>query len=149
MKKLSKLIAISLCILMMTVLFTGCSKKEQEQINFFNYGENIDDETIKEFEKTYNIKVNMETFDDMEAMYQKINYSLSGIILTVLFPSTSFFSVRASIIPSSTISTGASNVLNKTPSSIASEISCLVAVISSKSRHKQHKPLQHRFFLQF
>ena len=73
MKKLSKLIAISLCILMMTVLFTGCSKKEQEQINFFNYGENIDDETIKEFEKTYNIKVNMETFDDMEAMYQKIN----------------------------------------------------------------------------
>ena len=71
MKKLSKLIAISLCILMMTVLFTGCSKKEQEQINFFNYGENIDDETIKEFEKTYNIKVNMETFDDMEAMYQK------------------------------------------------------------------------------
>ena len=29
--------------------------------------------SIKEFEKKYNIKVNMETFDDMEAMYQKIN----------------------------------------------------------------------------
>ena len=26
----------------------------------------------KEFEKTYNIKVNMETFDDMEAMYSKV-----------------------------------------------------------------------------
>ena len=53
-------------------LFTGCSKKEKQQINFFNYGENIDDETLKEFEEKYDIKVNMETFDDMEAMYQKI-----------------------------------------------------------------------------
>ena len=73
MKKLSKILVISLCIMMMTTLLSGCSKKQQEQINFFNYGENIDDETIKEFEKKYNIKVNMETFDDMEAMYQKIN----------------------------------------------------------------------------
>ena len=72
MKKLSKILVISLCIMMMTTLLSGCSKKQQEQINFFNYGENIDDETIKEFEKKYNIKVNMETFDDMEAMYQKI-----------------------------------------------------------------------------
>lgn len=73
MKKISKILSISLCILMLMGLFIGCSKKPQEQINFFNYGENIDDETIKEFEETYNIKVNMETFDDMEAMYQKIN----------------------------------------------------------------------------
>ena len=73
MKKLSKILVISICIIMMTTLLSGCNKKEQEQINFFNYGENIDDETIKEFEKKYNIKVNMETFDDMEAMYQKIN----------------------------------------------------------------------------
>ena len=73
MKKLSKLIVLSICIMMVCSLFAGCSKEPQEQINFFNYGENIDDETIKEFEETYNIKVNMETFDDMEAMYQKIN----------------------------------------------------------------------------
>lgn len=73
MKKLSKIIVLSICVTMMCTLFIGCSKKPQEQINFFNYGENIDDETIKEFEETYNIKVNMETFDDMEAMYQKIN----------------------------------------------------------------------------
>lgn len=73
MKKLSKIIVLSMCVMMVCSLFIGCSKKPQEQINFFNYGENIDDETIKEFEETYNIKVNMETFDDMEAMYQKIN----------------------------------------------------------------------------
>lgn len=72
MKKLSKLLVLCLCLMMIGTLFTACSKKEQEQVNFFNYGENIDDETIKEFEETYNIKVNMETFDDMEAMYQKI-----------------------------------------------------------------------------
>ena len=72
MKKLSKILAIFLCIMMTGALFTGCSKKEKQQINFYNYGENIDDETLKEFEEKYDIKVNMETFDDMEAMYQKI-----------------------------------------------------------------------------
>lgn len=72
MKKLSKILAIFLCIMMVGALFTGCSKKEKQQINFYNYGENIDDETLKEFEEKYDIKVNMETFDDMEAMYQKI-----------------------------------------------------------------------------
>ena len=72
MKKLSKILAIFLCIMMTGALFTGCSKKEKQQINFYNYGENIDDETLNEFEEKYDITVNMETFDDMEAMYQKI-----------------------------------------------------------------------------
>ena len=79
MKKISEVLVTSLCIMMiMTTLLSGCSKKQQEQINFFNYGENIDDETIKEFEKKYNIKVNMETFDDMEAMYQKMGRCGAG-----------------------------------------------------------------------
>ena len=51
----------------------GCSKDSSEQISFLNYGENIDKETLKEFEKKYGIKVNVETFDDMETMYQKIS----------------------------------------------------------------------------
>ena len=74
MNKLIKLFTISICIVIMSTLFIGCSKKDYtEEINFFNYGENIDDQTIKEFEEEYNIKVNMETFDDMEAMYQKVS----------------------------------------------------------------------------
>lgn len=74
MKKLSKLLSLSICILMISAFFVGCSnKKYSQEINFFNYGENIDDETLREFEKQYGIKVNMETFDDMEAMYQKIS----------------------------------------------------------------------------
>ncbi len=74
MKRLTKLLSLSICIVMMSIFFVGCSNKNYSQeINFFNYGENIDDETIKEFENQYGIKVNMETFDDMEAMYQKIS----------------------------------------------------------------------------
>ena len=73
MKRLFKLLSLSMCIVMIGVFFTGCSKNYSEEINFFNYGENIDEETIKAFEKKYGIKVNIETFDDMEAMYQKVS----------------------------------------------------------------------------
>lgn len=73
MKKLIKLFSLSICIVIMGIFFVGCSNKQSTQeINFYNYGENIDDETVKEFEQKYNIKVNIETFDDMEAMYSKI-----------------------------------------------------------------------------
>ena len=72
MKKLMKLLSVSICIFMISALFVGCSKNTTQEINFYNYGENIDDETLKEFERKYDIKVNMETFDDMEAMYSKI-----------------------------------------------------------------------------
>ena len=74
MKKLSKLLSLLTCVVTLVVFTVGCSNKKEytEEINFFNYGENIDDETIKEFEEKYNIKVNMETFDEMEAMYQKV-----------------------------------------------------------------------------
>ena len=74
MKKLSKLLSLLICVVTLAVFAVGCSSKKEytEEINFFNYGENIDDETIKEFEEKYNIKVNMETFDEMEAMYQKV-----------------------------------------------------------------------------
>jgi len=57
----------------MLVVFSGCSKDSSKEISFFNYGENIDEKTVKEFEKEHGIKVNVETFDDMETMYQKIS----------------------------------------------------------------------------
>lgn len=73
MKKLFKLMSLMACIIIIALAFTGCSKDSSKKINFFNYGENIDEETIKEFEKAYGIKVNIETFDDMETMYQKVS----------------------------------------------------------------------------
>ncbi|MCC3867621.1 ABC transporter substrate-binding protein [Terrisporobacter mayombei] len=74
MKKIAKILTLIICLTTGSILFTGCSKKDNypEEINFFNYGENIDDETVKEFERKYDIRVNIETFDDMEAMYSKV-----------------------------------------------------------------------------
>ncbi|MEG2985914.1 MAG: spermidine/putrescine ABC transporter substrate-binding protein, partial [Peptostreptococcaceae bacterium] len=73
MKKIFKLFSLSICIVAMGLFFVGCSKGPSQEISFLNYGENIDQETIKEFEEKYGIKVNVETFDDMETMYQKIS----------------------------------------------------------------------------
>lgn len=72
MNKLKKILSVASCVLAAGLLFTGCSKKTSESITFFNYGANIDDETLKEFEKESGIKVKMGTFDDMDIMYQKI-----------------------------------------------------------------------------
>ncbi|MEG2788681.1 MAG: spermidine/putrescine ABC transporter substrate-binding protein [Romboutsia sp.] len=77
MKRLFKLLSLLMCIVIMGTSFVGCSKNYTEEINFFNYGENIDEETVKEFQKQYNIKVNIETFDDMETMYQKVSSGAS------------------------------------------------------------------------
>ena len=74
MKKIFRLLILLTCITAGS-LFVGCNKKYSEEISFFNYGENIDEETVQEFEKKYGIKVNVETFDDMETMYQKVNNS--------------------------------------------------------------------------
>ncbi len=71
MKKLIKKISIILSIVIIACLFTGCNSSKKV-VNFLNYGENIDDETLKEFQEKYDIKVNVDTFDDMETMYNKI-----------------------------------------------------------------------------
>lgn len=85
MKKIFKLLSLSFCIVMVSLLFVGCDKKFTEEISFLNYGENIDEKTIKEFEKEYGIKVNVETFDEMETMYQKV--SRSGLSYDVILVS--------------------------------------------------------------
>ena len=70
MIKLVKKLSMALSIVVTTMLLAGCSGKEK--ITFFNYGANIDNETLKAFEEEYGIKVKMDTFDDMDAMYLKI-----------------------------------------------------------------------------
>ncbi len=72
MSKLKKCVGLVGAFLIATLLTIGCNKKESE-ITFFNYGANIDDETLKAFEEEYGIKVKMDTFDDMENMYLKIS----------------------------------------------------------------------------
>ena len=69
MKKLISMLSI---ILGGSILLTGCGQKSTETITFFNYGANIDEETLKEFEATHGIKVKMDEFDDMDTMYLKL-----------------------------------------------------------------------------
>lgn len=73
MQRLKKIICIITCMMLFVFISSGCVKKDRTKIlNFLNYGENIDNETLKLFEKEYGIKVNVETFDDMETMYNKV-----------------------------------------------------------------------------
>ena len=67
-----KLASLVSSALVLGMLLVGCSSKSSESITFFNYGANIDDETLKQFEEEYGIKVKMDEFDDMETMYLKL-----------------------------------------------------------------------------
>ena len=72
MKKPIKISAL-ICSLVLTFgLFAGCQKSDKKTINVLNYGENIADGIIEEFEDKYNVKVNYKTFDDMETMYIEV-----------------------------------------------------------------------------
>lgn len=72
MSKLMKLLSLAGSVLVAAILLVGCSGQSSESITFFNYGENIDKETLKQFEEEYGIKVKMSIFDDMDTMYLKI-----------------------------------------------------------------------------
>ncbi len=63
-----------LLVMGMTSL-AGCAVGKEETILFYNYGENIDDETLQAFEKEYGIKVKMDEFDDMETMHLQLTGS--------------------------------------------------------------------------
>ena len=75
MKRFKKLGAIIATTLVTASLFAGCGNSnvgENGTINFFNVGDYIDEALIKKFEKETGIKVNYDTYDTNEIMYQKI-----------------------------------------------------------------------------
>ena len=69
MKKALRITTLLGIIFLGTSLFVGCGKKYETTINILNYGENIADGVIEEFEKKYDVKVNEKKFDEMETMY--------------------------------------------------------------------------------
>ena len=75
MKRFKKLSALVATTLLTTTLFAGCGNSnvgENGTINFFNVGDYIDEALIKKFEKETGIKVNYDTYDTNEIMYQKV-----------------------------------------------------------------------------
>ncbi|MBE6024535.1 MAG: spermidine/putrescine ABC transporter substrate-binding protein [Cellulosilyticum sp.] len=71
MKRFTKWSLVLGALLGMSMCVTGCGQ-ESETITFFNYGANIDEETLNAFEEEYGITVKMDEFDDMEAMHLKL-----------------------------------------------------------------------------
>ena len=75
MKK-NKIKVLSLAIISLFIMssFVGCNNKNKYDttINFLNWGENIADGLIEEFQEKYNIGVNQIFVDDNEEMYQEL-----------------------------------------------------------------------------
>ena len=69
---MKKIIAIFTVFMMISATMISCKKDEKTTINFLNWGENIAEGLIDEFEEKYNIKVNEVFVDDNEAMYQEL-----------------------------------------------------------------------------
>lgn len=75
MKRFKKLSALLVTSLLTTSFFTGCGNSNigvNGTINFFNVGDYIDEFLIRDFEKQTGIKVNYDTYDTNEIMYQKL-----------------------------------------------------------------------------
>ena len=81
---MKKTIILIILILAITVTTVGCGEKKP-QINVYNWGDYIDKDVVKEFEKEFGIKVNYDMFETNEDMYIKVKQG--GSNYDVLFPS--------------------------------------------------------------
>ncbi|MEG2643758.1 MAG: PotD/PotF family extracellular solute-binding protein, partial [Enterococcus sp.] len=76
MRKLRSLfigvIAIIVLLTLSVIHLNRSSNASSNVLNIYNWGDYIDPELIKQFEKEYGYKVNYETFDSNEAMEAKI-----------------------------------------------------------------------------
>lgn len=75
MLKKSRILGIIVLIASAACLLSSCKTEASKSLTFFNYGENIDQATIDAFFDQTGVRVNVETFDDMETMYQKVSKS--------------------------------------------------------------------------
>lgn len=77
---MKKWIAICLCVIMSASMLSGCGssgKYPNGKVYVYNWGEYIDEETLKLFEKETGIEVVYDEFDTNETMYPKIESGAS------------------------------------------------------------------------
>ena len=72
-----RIAALLLCSVMAGSVFYGCKNEDKPTINFINYGENIGEGILDEFEEKYGIHVNQEVYDAPEEMYNKVTAGAS------------------------------------------------------------------------
>lgn len=81
---MKKIIILMTLILTIGTITVGCGD-EKPHINVYNWGDYIDKDVVKDFEKEYGIKVNYDMFETNEDMYIKVKQG--GSNYDVLFPS--------------------------------------------------------------
>jgi spermidine/putrescine transport system substrate-binding protein len=69
MNKKTVSIVLVLAMALSLIGLTACGKEYDGEINVYNFGEYIDEQTYKDFEKEYNIKVNYSTYETCESLY--------------------------------------------------------------------------------
>ena len=66
-----------------TCLAAGCSSRNREVLNFYNWSNFIAPNTISNFEKETGIRVNYEEFSSADVMYAKLKIGVTGYDLVV------------------------------------------------------------------
>jgi len=74
-------------LLLITISFfqISCLKKKDKELRIYNWSYYIPENIIEDFEKEYNVKVNYDTFDSNEEMYENIRKNLKKP--DIVFPS--------------------------------------------------------------
>lgn len=73
------------------LFFSGCNSNNSCELHLFMWADYIKPELIWRFEKTYNCRVVIDTYDSNEAMYAKLKLGVTGYDL--IFPSMYLFTL--------------------------------------------------------
>jgi spermidine/putrescine transport system substrate-binding protein len=76
-----------LALMLVGLLLSGCGSNEKE-LHVYSWGDYINPEVIKDFEKEYDCRVIVDTYDSNESMYAKLKAGASGY--DIIFPSNYF-----------------------------------------------------------
>jgi len=81
MKKMTMILSGLLC----AILLSGCSDP-RPVLNIYNWADYMNPDVLKKFEKQYNCRIVLDTFDSNEAMYAKLKAGAQGYDL--IFPTS-------------------------------------------------------------
>ncbi|MBN2684566.1 MAG: extracellular solute-binding protein [Pontiellaceae bacterium] len=84
MKILTSLSILTLAAV--AAVLTGCGKDAKPVLNVYNWADYVDEDQLAAFEKEFNCKVVVDTFDSNESMYAKLKAGATGY--DVIFPSS-------------------------------------------------------------
>lgn len=69
---MKKYLILTLALVFVMVIASGCKKEETRELNFFNWTSYMPDELLEKFEKETGIKVNYSNYSSNEEMYAKV-----------------------------------------------------------------------------